>query len=99
MSLEIGTGRKPRIVRDALIDIHDVSVESGHKYCNWIQIVHIKLGQRERQLFTQKCDKIISITNQVYVMYIFDNKKNENLRNTNMNHRYSENVKLIQILN
>ena len=61
----MSTDRKPRIVRDALIDIHDITIESGHNYSNWIPIVHSKLGEREWKLLNQKCNKIVAITNQV----------------------------------
>ena len=57
--------RKARTVYDGLIDIHDVSTECGENYVNWIPIVHSKLNCREWQLFTQKCNKIIEVTNEV----------------------------------
>lgn len=63
--------RKPRVVRNALIDIHDISTQPGQNYCNWTPIVYSKLSDREWQIFTQKCNKIVSITNQVFNLFFY----------------------------
>lgn len=57
--------RKHRIVKNAHVDIENVSIESGSNYCNWIEITKQKLKERENKLLRIKLNLIQKIFNDV----------------------------------
>eukprot|EP00484_Ammonia_sp_Unknown_P026661 CAMPEP_0197036298 /NCGR_PEP_ID=MMETSP1384-20130603/13849_1 /TAXON_ID=29189 /ORGANISM="Ammonia sp." /LENGTH=690 /DNA_ID=CAMNT_0042466465 /DNA_START=262 /DNA_END=2334 /DNA_ORIENTATION=+ len=48
--------RKPRTIKNGIVDIDDVKIEPGVKYENWIPITREKLGEREATLLNKRVE-------------------------------------------
>eukprot|EP01084_Bolivina_argentea_P032182 59526_1 len=57
------TKRKQRIVKNPDVDIYNISVEPGYKYCNWIAIARQKLKERECKVMKRRICMIQTVIN------------------------------------
>ena len=75
--------RKPRQLRNAIINIDFVNVESGDNFVNWFNLTKQKLKERERKLLMIRISEIESIVNKKQINYKISDEFIESVLNKN----------------